>query len=138
MSPALDEAHRVIGKPKAGTSEFITVGERLATNFSKAIKGLRGRGVGVILADQNLSELINDAQSTTGIQIYHRTNSTQETSVIERLLDGVSVSLPNLPIGSAICKFLDDPVTVEQTKKWWQCRYCHIPKINSAMNASFR
>jgi len=115
---ALDEAHRVIGKPKAGTSEFITVGERLAKHFSKAIKELRGRGVGVILADQNPSELINDAQSTTGIQIFHRTNSTQETSFIEPLLDGVSVSLPNMTVGSAISKFLDDPITVEKIDLW--------------------
>lgn len=115
---ALDEAHRVMARAKPGSSEFKTIGETLGKTMGTAIRELRSRGVGCLLADQDATQLPEEAQSTTGIQMYHRTSGAVILKFLETLLAGSPVDLPALETGSAICKFLGDPITVESLPLW--------------------
>ncbi len=115
---ALDEAHRVMARQKPGSNEFTSIGERLGKHIGEAIRELRSRGIGCILADQDPSSLAIESQSMTNLQIYHASNSTELITFLEKLLPSVPMDLPNLRTGQAICKFRDDPITVEQIQLW--------------------
>lgn len=115
---AIDEAHRVMTRPKPGSSEFTTIGERLGKHLGEAIRELRSRGIGCILADQDPSSLAIESQSMTNLQIYHASNSTELITFLEKLFPGVPIELPNLRTGQAVCKFKDHPITVDQIPLW--------------------
>lgn len=85
----IDEAHAVLEKPKASTSqEEINPGQETAKIMKKILSELREYGQGVLVADQFASRLIEDVRKNSHVVMIHQMKSQDECELM-----GKSISL---------------------------------------------
>lgn len=81
----LEEAHRVLERPRGETQEFDTAGAHLARLWDIAIREYRSKGFGIVISDQSPSSLI-DAAMQANTKIAHRMPSPVDQDLLSRTL----------------------------------------------------
>ncbi|MCL2742068.1 MAG: hypothetical protein FWE70_08215, partial [Oscillospiraceae bacterium] len=108
----IEEAHNLLMKPQADTSNSGNPQQVVADLFSNMLSEIRGYGQGIVIVDQIPTRLIPDAIKNTNYKIVHRLTSPDDGAVMAAglaLREDQQQIISALGVGDAIvCGDMDD------------------------------